>query len=54
VVSPRPLVISIEAFLPGYHLLYVRSRVDINTHEPLVRASAPEERKFCDTEDFGL
>ncbi len=53
-VSPRPLVVAIEAFLPGYHLLYVRGSVDINAHEPVLRVSAREKRRFCDTEDFGL
>jgi hypothetical protein len=50
VAAPRPLVAAIEAFLPGYHLLYVQGSVDINPHEPLTRAHGGAKRAFCELE----
>jgi hypothetical protein len=50
VAAPRPLVAAIEAFLPGYHLLYVQGSVDINPHEPVTRAHGGAKRAFCELE----
>ncbi|NBX17196.1 MAG: hypothetical protein EBR09_07515 [Proteobacteria bacterium] len=33
--TPRPLVAAIEAFMPGYHLLYVAGAVDISPYRPV-------------------
>ena len=50
VAAQRGLVAAIEAFLPGYHLLYVQGSVDINPHEPVTRALGGAKRAFCELE----
>jgi len=46
----RGLLTALEAFLPGYHLLYVLGSVDINPHEPVTRALGATKREFCELE----